>query len=61
VPLDLFGLDPAAPFEAHDLLTDETYLWRGSQNRVELEPGRVQAHVFAIRRLRTETQFEAYG
>ncbi|CAN5444552.1 alpha-1,4-glucan--maltose-1-phosphate maltosyltransferase [soil metagenome] len=61
LPLDLFGLDPEAPFEVRDLLTDETYLWQGAANRVELEPGRAQAHVFAVRRLRTESQFEAYG
>ncbi|MBA3851586.1 MAG: hypothetical protein H0X59_04370, partial [Chloroflexi bacterium] len=56
-----FGLDAEAPFEVQDLLTDETYLWQGARNRVELEPGRAQAHVFAVRRLRTESQFEAYG
>ncbi|MDQ3407832.1 MAG: alpha-1,4-glucan--maltose-1-phosphate maltosyltransferase [Chloroflexota bacterium] len=61
VPLDLFGLDAEAPFEVQDLLSDETYLWQGARNRVELEPGRAQAHVFAVRRLRTESQFEAYG
>ncbi|MDQ3449066.1 MAG: alpha-1,4-glucan--maltose-1-phosphate maltosyltransferase [Chloroflexota bacterium] len=61
VPLDLFGLDAEAPFEVQDLLTDETYLWQGARNRVELEPGHAQAHVFAVRRLRTESQFEAYG
>ncbi|MBA3958824.1 MAG: alpha-1,4-glucan--maltose-1-phosphate maltosyltransferase [Chloroflexi bacterium] len=61
LPLESFGLDASAPFEVHDLLADETYLWRGPHNRVELEPGRAQAHVFAIRRLRTESQFEAYG
>ncbi len=61
VPLESFGLDPAAPFEVHDLLSDETFLWHGGRNRVELVPGRAQAHVFALRRLPTESQFEAYG
>ncbi len=61
LPLGAFGLDAAAPFEAQDLLSGETYLWRGAHNRVELAPGRAQAHVFAIRRLGTESQFEAYG
>jgi starch synthase (maltosyl-transferring) len=32
-----------------DLLSDESYLWRGSVNYVELDPEREVAHIFAIR------------
>jgi starch synthase (maltosyl-transferring) len=45
VPADL-GLPPS--FTAHDLLTDERYLWRIGPNYVRLEPGIRQAHVIRV-------------
>ena len=42
VPANL-GLPPS--FTAHDLLTDERFLWRIGPNYVRLEPGVRQAHV----------------
>jgi starch synthase (maltosyl-transferring) len=49
--LDLYalGLDGDAPYVAHDLLTDARYTWTGPRNFVQLDPGSVPAHVFAIR------------
>ena len=39
----------------HDLLTDARYVWRGPRNYVELNPQRLPAHIFCIRRrVRTE-------
>jgi starch synthase (maltosyl-transferring) len=39
----------------HDLLTDVKYVWRGPRNYVELNPQRLPAHIFCIRRrVRTE-------
>src|SRR6266481_1791254 len=55
LPLDLFNLDPRQPYQMHDLLTDAKYVWRGSRNYVELNPQRLPAHIFCIRRrVRTE-------
>jgi starch synthase (maltosyl-transferring) len=55
LPLDLFYLDPRQPYQMHDLLTDAKYVWRGSRNYVELNPQRLPAHIFCIRRrVRTE-------
>ena len=55
LPLDLFHLDPRQPYQMHDLLTDAKYVWRGSRNYVELNPQRLPAHIFCIRRrVRTE-------
>jgi starch synthase (maltosyl-transferring) len=55
LPLDLFHLDPRQPYQMHDLLTDARYVWRGSRNYVELNPQRLPAHIFCIRRrVRTE-------
>ena len=52
VQLDLaaLGLDPAVPFQVHDLLTDARYLWHGARNYIELDPDRTPAHVFRVRR-----------
>lgn len=49
LPLDAFGVRADEPFQAYDLLSDESYLWRGPTNYVKLEPGGKMAHVFAIR------------
>ena len=55
LPLDLFHLDAQQPYQMHDLLTDAKYLWRGPRNYVELNPQRLPAHIFCIRRrVRTE-------
>ena len=55
LPLDRFHLDPLQPYQMHDLLTDAKYVWRGSRNYVELNPQRLPAHIFCIRRrVRTE-------
>jgi len=55
LPLDLFHLDPRQPYQMHDLLTDAKYVWRGPRNYVELDPRKLPAHIFCIRRrVRTE-------
>jgi starch synthase (maltosyl-transferring) len=52
VSLDLreLGLDADQPFQVHDLLTDARYAWHGSRNFVMLDPARVPAHLFRVRR-----------
>ncbi|MBA2488977.1 MAG: alpha-1,4-glucan--maltose-1-phosphate maltosyltransferase [Chloroflexi bacterium] len=51
LPLERWQMDPAGPFQAHDLLTGLTYTWRGQENRVRLVPGKAQAHILALRPL----------
>ncbi len=46
--LDVLGLDPGQPYQAHDLLSDTRYSWRGVRNYVELNPQRTPAHIFRI-------------
>jgi starch synthase (maltosyl-transferring) len=59
--LDLLNIEPARPFQAHDLLTGARYLWRGSRNFVRLDPASVPAHIFALRtRTRRENDFEYF-
>jgi starch synthase (maltosyl-transferring) len=56
LPLDLFHLDARQPYQMHDLLTDTKYVWRGPRNYVELNPQRLPAHIFCVRRrVRTES------
>ncbi len=63
VALDLaaLGLDPHHPFQVHDLLTDARYIWHGSHNYVELNPHRLPAHLFRVRRkMRSEQDFDYF-
>ena len=63
VDLDLraLGLAPDAAFQAHDLIGDARYVWRGARNFVSLDPASMPAQIFVIRRhLRTERSFEYY-
>jgi starch synthase (maltosyl-transferring) len=64
VTLDLaaLGLDADQPFEVHDALTDARYVWSGARNYVELNPARVPAHIFRVRRhLHTERDFDNFA
>jgi starch synthase (maltosyl-transferring) len=61
--LDLarLGLDGERLYQVHDLLTDQRYPWRGPVNFVMLDPHRIPAHVFRIRRhLRREQDFDYF-
>ena len=62
LPLEDLDIDPAHPYEVDDLLSGERFLWDGGSNYVELDPERVPAHVFKVRRrVRTERDFEHYA
>jgi starch synthase (maltosyl-transferring) len=47
--LDALGLAADRPFEAHDELTDTTFVWQGPANYVRLDPAVQPAHIFHIR------------
>jgi len=54
-------LDAEQPYQVHDLLSDQRYLWRGRRNYVMLDPQRAPAHVFRLRRrVRSEQDFDYY-
>ena len=62
LPLDVLHLDPRQPYQMHDLLTGARYTWRGSRNYVELNPQRLPAHIFCIRRrVRTENGVDYFA
>jgi starch synthase (maltosyl-transferring) len=59
--IDALGLDSAQPYQVHDLLSDQRYLWHGRRNYVMLDPARASAHVFRLRRrLRSERDFDYF-
>ena len=63
IELDLVALQLEAqrPFQVHDLLSDQRYQWGGARNYVSLDPGRLPAHVFKLRRhVRTEHDFDYF-
>jgi starch synthase (maltosyl-transferring) len=63
VTLDLPALeiDPATPYQMHELLTDARYLWSGPRNYVSLDPQRAPAHLFRLRRrVRSERDFDYF-
>ena len=53
--------DSDQPYQVHDLLSDQRYIWRGRYNYVLLDPQRAPAHVFRLRRrVRSERDFDYY-
>jgi len=61
VPLELIGCSEEEPYQVHDLLTDQRYLWTGPKNFVQLHPDERIAHIFRVRRKAFhETDFETY-
>ena len=63
VNLDLgsLGLDARRTFQAHDLLSEGRFLWRGPRNYFELIPESLPAHIMKVRKwARTEKDFDYY-
>jgi starch synthase (maltosyl-transferring) len=61
LPLDRWEIDPRRPFLAHDLLTDDRYIWQGEMNYVELDPRVMPGHILRVqKRLRRETDFDYF-
>jgi len=58
---DSIQVDPARDFQMHDLLSNQRFTWHGTHHFVRLDPARVPAHVFAVRRhVRDERDFDYY-
>jgi starch synthase (maltosyl-transferring) len=61
VPLHELALQEGEPYQAHDLLTEARYLWRGESNFVRLDPSAAVAHILRVRkRIRSERDFDYY-
>ncbi|MGE0685811.1 MAG: alpha-1,4-glucan--maltose-1-phosphate maltosyltransferase [Dehalococcoidia bacterium] len=53
LPVDELGLPWDTEFEVHDLLSDNTYRWRGEWQFIDLNPIVQPAHIFSIPAART--------
>lgn len=63
IDLDLraWDIEVDQPYQMHDLLSDQRFEWRGRRNYVQLEPYRMPAHVFTLRRrVRSEQDFDYF-
>jgi starch synthase (maltosyl-transferring) len=59
--LDKLGIEPGSPYQVHDLLTGERYLWQGNRNYIALNPAVLPAHIFGVRRhIRSEKDFDYF-
>ncbi len=62
--LDLrrLGIAMDEPYQVHDLLSEQRYQWRGTHNFIQLDPRRIPAHIFLIRRhVRSEHDFDYFS
>jgi starch synthase (maltosyl-transferring) len=59
--LPALGIPTDAAFQAHDLLSDARFLWKGARNYVALDPAHTPAHILQLRRkVRTERDFDYF-
>jgi starch synthase (maltosyl-transferring) len=59
--IDALKFDADQPYQVHDLLSEQRFVWRGRRNYVMLDPQRAPAHVFRLRRrVRSEHDFDYY-
>ena len=56
--MQALGLEEDDHFEVHDLFAGGTYHWHGPANYVQLDPHISPAHIFEVRRHRTEADHE---
>ncbi len=60
-PVDLYDMDENASYQVHDLIGGTFFMWNGSFNYIELNPGIMPAHIFRIRKkARTEKDFDYF-
>ena len=63
IDLDMAALriEDEQTYQMHDLLSEQRYLWKGRRNYVMLDPQRVPAHIFRLRRrAHSEQDFDYY-
>lgn len=61
VPLSAWNIEPDRPYLAHDLLSNDRYIWQGESNYIELNPHISPAHVIRVRpHLHREQDFDYF-
>ena len=53
VELDMgkLGLAPDAFYFLKDLITDESFVWRGNRNFVRLDPAKAPGHLLVLKKI----------
>ncbi|CAN5652843.1 alpha-1,4-glucan--maltose-1-phosphate maltosyltransferase [soil metagenome] len=55
------GVEPDQPFQMHDLLSEQRFVWHGYHHYVQLDPHSVPAHIMLVRRrVRSERDFDYF-
>lgn len=55
------GVEPTHPFQMHDLLSHQRFVWQGRRHYIRLDPYQVPAHVLRVRRReRNENDFDYF-
>jgi len=61
VPVTELGIDPQRSYLAHDLISNDRYMWQGEKNYVELDPAVMPAHILKIhRKAKRESDFDYF-
>ncbi|MBF0485895.1 MAG: alpha-1,4-glucan--maltose-1-phosphate maltosyltransferase [Candidatus Omnitrophica bacterium] len=61
LPIHEFGISKDRPYAAHDLLTDEKFIWQGEKNFVELKAVKSMAHIIRVtKELHREQDFDYF-
>ena len=48
VPLETLGIGPDTPYRMRELLSGQTWEWRGRRGYVDLDPAVAPAQIFAV-------------
>ena len=55
------GIESDKPFQVHDLLSNQRFVWQGNRHFILLDPNHTPAHVFRLRRrVRSEQDFDYF-
>ena len=55
------GIESDKPFQVHDLLSNQRFVWQDNRHFIRLDPNHTPAHVFRLRRrVRSEQDFDYF-
>lgn len=61
IPIDRLNIPAKQSYLVHELLSDEKIMWQGSENYIELDPGKLPVNIFKIyKRLKRENDFDYF-
>lgn len=61
LPLGEFGVAENQSYMVHDLIGDDTFIWQGPRNYIELDPHMLPGRIFRLKkRMKRETDFDYF-